>query len=149
MRREIVTLRQDEPWFPEAAAAFERIVAGSGTEDDWEAMAPFMYGRWDTAAQAHDAAGEAQVNEAAADAFAAEGAFDPAVTRAALAALGSPVLVLAGTLDLQRPPRVVAQFAELFPAGQLLVQPGAGHFPWLDNADLFVSAVTAFLNDEL
>jgi proline iminopeptidase len=112
-------------------------------------MAPFMYGRWDTAAQAHDAAGEAQVNEAAADAFAAEGAFDPAVTRAALAALGSPVLVLAGTLDLQRPPRVVAQFAELFPAGQLLVQPGAGHFPWLDNADLFVSAVTAFLNDEL
>lgn len=42
-----------------------------------------------------------------------------------------------------------AKFAALFPAGQLVVQPGAGHFPWLDDADRFVSAVTAFLDDGL
>ena len=30
MRRGIVKLRQREPWFAEAAAAFERIVAGRG-----------------------------------------------------------------------------------------------------------------------
>jgi proline iminopeptidase len=147
MRREIVQLRQDEPWFPAAAGAFERIVAGAGTEDDWRAIAPFFYGRWDTAAHAHQAAEEKQSNEDAAQAFAADGAFDPAATRAALAAFGSPVLVLAGGLDLQRPPRVAAEFTGLFPAGQLVVQPGAGHYPWLDDADRFVSAVTTFTGD--
>ncbi len=148
MRRGIVKLRQDEPWFAEAAAAFERVAAGAGTEDDWKAMAPFFYGRWDAAAQAHEAAGEEQANEDAAQVFAAEGAFDPPATRAALAVFGSPVLVLAGGLDLQRPPRVAAEFAALFPAGQLVVQPGAGHYPWLDDAGLFISAVTAFLDDD-
>jgi proline iminopeptidase len=147
MRREIVKLRQDEPWFAAAAAAFERVAAGAGTEEDWEAMAPFFYGRWDATAQAHSAAGEKQANEDAARAFAAEGAFDPAATRAALAAFGAPVLVLAGGLDLQRPPRVAAEFAALFPASQLVVQPGAGHYPWLDDAGRFVSAVTVFLDD--
>ena len=51
-RRQIVKLRQGEPWFAEAAAAFERIAGGSGSDDDWEAIAPFFYGRWDAAAQA-------------------------------------------------------------------------------------------------
>jgi proline iminopeptidase len=149
MRREIVTLRQHEPWFAEAAAAFERIGAGTGTEDDWKAIAPFYYGRWDSTAQAHQAADEKQTNEDAAQVFAAEGAFDPAATRAALAAFGSPVLVLAGGLDLARPPQLAAGFAAMFPAGQFVIQPGAGHYPWLDDAGMFVSAVTAFLDDRL
>lgn len=147
MRREIVELRRDEPWFAEAAAAFERIDAGRGTDDDWSAIGPFIYGRWDAAAQAHEAAGEKQTNEDAARAFAAEGAFDPSATRAALAAFGSPVLVLAGGLDLVRPPRVVAEFAALFFAARLVIQPDAGHYPWLDDAGWFVAAVTGFLND--
>ncbi|MGO8888058.1 MAG: alpha/beta fold hydrolase [Streptosporangiaceae bacterium] len=147
MRREIVNSRRGEPWFAEAAAAFERIVADAGTDDDWNATAPFYYGRWDAVGRAHDAAGEKQVHEDAASAFGAEGAFDPSATRAALAAFGSPVLVLGGSLDLQRPPQVCAEFAALFPAAQLVVQPGAGHYPWLDDAGQFVSAVTAFLDD--
>jgi proline iminopeptidase len=149
MRREVVNLRRGEPWFAEAAAAFERVAADAGTDDDWDAMAPFFYGRWDAVAQAHSAAEEAQINHDAADAFAAEGAFDPAATRAALAAFGSPVLVLAGGVDLQRPPAVAAEFAALLPAAQLVVQPGAGHYPWLDDADRFVSAVAAFLDGGL
>jgi pimeloyl-ACP methyl ester carboxylesterase len=56
------------------------------------------------------------------------------------------VLILGGGVDLQRPPRVVAGFATLFPSAQLVVQPGAGHFPWLDDAGQFVSAVSAFLD---
>jgi proline iminopeptidase len=148
-RREIVQLRQDEPWFTEAAASFERTATGEGTEADWSALAPFFYCRWDATAQAHDAAGEKQANEEAAQVFGAEGAFDPAVTRAALAAFGSPVQILAGDLDLQRPPRIVAEFAALFPTAQLVAQPGAGHFPWLDDPGQFVSAVTAFLGQDL
>ena len=146
MRRQIVSLRQREPWFKDAAAAFERIAAGGGAEQDWAALAPFFYGRWDAAAQAHDAAGEEQTNEEAAVAFAAEGAFDPAATRAGLADLRTPVLVIGGSLDLQRPPAVTAEFAALFANSRLVVQPGAGHFPWLDDAGQFVAAVTEFLN---
>lgn len=142
-RREIVDLRRDEPWFGEAAAAFDR---GAETEDDWRAVAPFYYGRWDAAAQAHWSAGETEVNEEAAEGFAAEGAFDRAATRAGLAAFGSPALILAGGLDPQWPPRVIAEFAALFPTGEFVVQPGAGHYPWLDDAEQFVSTVTAFLD---
>jgi proline iminopeptidase len=146
MRREIISLRQGEPWFEDAAAAFERVAAGGGAEEDWAAVAPFFYGRWDAAAQAHDAAGEEQTNEEAAVAFAAEGAFDPAATRSGLADLGTPVLVIGGSLDLQRPPPVTVEYAALFGNSRLVVQPGAGHFPWLDDSGQFVAAVTEFLN---
>jgi proline iminopeptidase len=146
MRRQILSLRQSEPWFKDAAAAFERIAAGGGAEEDWAATAPFFYGRWDAAAQAHDAADEEQTNEEAAVVFAAEGAFDPVATRAGLADLRTPVLVIGGSLDLQRPPAVTAEYAALFANARLIVQPGAGHFPWLDDPGQFVSAVTEFLN---
>jgi pimeloyl-ACP methyl ester carboxylesterase len=147
MRREIVQLRHNEPWFATAAAAFERVAAGEATEGDWDAMAPFFYGRWDATAQASAAAGEKWTNEAAGRVFFAEGAFDPDAMRVALAAFTSPVLVLAGELDLQRPPRIESGFAALFPAGKLVVQRGAGHYPWLDDAGRFVPVVNAFLDD--
>jgi proline iminopeptidase len=142
-RRAVMNLRQDEPWFAEAAAAFAR---GAETEDDEQAMVPFLYGRWDAAAEAHCAADEAERSDEAASNFAAEGAFDPVRTRAGLTAFGAPVLVLAGGVDPQWPPRVVAELAAMIPAATFAIQPDAGHFPWLDDADWFVSAVTAFLD---
>jgi len=146
MRREIVNLRQGEPWFAGAAAAFERVAAGEAAEADWAAMAPFFYGRWDAAAQAYDTAGEVQTNEEAAEAFGADGAFDPPGARAGLADLTTPVLVVGGSLDLQRPPAVTAEYAALFANSRLVVQPGAGHFPWLDDPAQFGSVVAGFLN---
>jgi proline iminopeptidase len=146
IRREMVDLRQDEPWFADAAAALER---GADTDEDQKAIAPFFYGRWDAEARAHWAAGEPQTSEDAARGFNAAGAFDPAAARAAVAAFGSPVLVLAGGVDPQWPPQVVSELAALFPAAQLVVQPGAGHYPWLDDPHWFVSAVAAFLGDKL
>jgi proline iminopeptidase len=135
-------------WLPAStAAAFERIQADGGTGDDWEAVTPFMYGRWDAAAQAHAAADEEQVNQEAAAVFGGPGAFAPEATRAGLAAFPSPVLVLVGEVDMNTPPRLAAEVAGLFPDARLVVQPGAGHFPWLDNAGLFTSAVAAFLED--
>jgi pimeloyl-ACP methyl ester carboxylesterase len=146
MRREIVNLRQGEPWFAAASAAFERIAAGRGAEADWAATAPFFYGRWDAAAQAYDATEVEQTNQEAAAAFGADGAFDPAAARAGVADLRTPVLVIGGGLDLQRPPAVTTEYAALFANSRLVVQPGAGHFPWLDDPGQFVSAVTEFLN---
>jgi proline iminopeptidase len=144
-RRATARLRKDEPWFGAAFAALEAIVAGNATDDSWKAIEPFFYGRWDAAAQAHQAAQDGHRNNEAAAAFGAEGAFDPEATRAALAACNAPVLLLAGEVDLNTIPSVVAEFAELFPNAELVVQPEAGHFPWLDDADRFVATTATFL----
>lgn len=107
-------------------------------------MDPFFYGRWDEAARKHHAASRPDNPEAVAR-FGAEGAFDPPATRAALAAFGAPVLLLAGQFDPNSPPRSAAAFAELFRDATLVVQEGAGHYPWVDDADRFAAAVAAFL----
>jgi pimeloyl-ACP methyl ester carboxylesterase len=39
----------------------------------------------------------------------------------------------------------VAEFAGLFPDASLVVQPGAGHYPWVDDPDRFVASMAAFL----
>ncbi|MFF4447698.1 alpha/beta fold hydrolase [Streptomyces sp. NPDC001502] len=141
-RRELARLRKDEPWFPEAFAALEAITEGTGS--DWDAISPFFHGRWDDAARRHQAAARPDNTEAV-TLFAADGAFDPRATRAALATWRSPALLLAGEFDLNSPPRSVAEFAELIPGATFLVLRGAGHYPWLDDADRFVATVAAFL----
>jgi proline iminopeptidase len=144
-RREMVTARRGEPWFADAAAAFERIQVDGGSEADWEAIQPFVYGRWDAAAQEHSAQDARRSHEDAERAFIATGAFDPPATRAALCRLGAPVLVLAGEVDIADPPEVLAEYAALFPAARFVIQPGAGHFPWLDDPGSFRSTVSSFL----
>ncbi|MGW1531505.1 alpha/beta fold hydrolase [Streptomyces aureus] len=144
VRRETALLRKGEPWFPEAFAALEAIVAGKGDAAAFAAIAPFWYGRWDAAARAHRDAEDAHRNQEAAARF-SDGAFDPDATRAALARLASPVLVLAGELDLNSPAPAMAEVAALFPHAELVVQPGAGHFPWLDDPARFAATTEAFL----
>ncbi|MET7644628.1 alpha/beta hydrolase [Streptomyces sp. NPDC005426] len=141
-RRELAALRSGEPWFPAAFAALEAITRGTGA--DWAAVDPFFYGRWDEAAREHHAASRPDNPDAVAH-FGAEGAFDPAATRAALAVFGAPVLLLAGQVDLNSPPRSAAAFAGLFPDATLVVQEGAGHYPWVDDAARFTETVSAFL----
>ncbi|MEU6679069.1 alpha/beta hydrolase [Streptomyces sp. NPDC046925] len=142
MRRELVRLRKDEPWFPPAFAALEAITEGTGT--DWEAIDPFFYGRWDSAAQRHCAAGRPSNQEAVAG-FAAEGAFDPEATRAGLARCAFPVLLHTGEFDVNSPPQPVAEFAALFADATCVVQEAAGHYPWLDDAGRFTACTAAFL----
>ena len=146
-QREAVALRANEPWFETARDAFEAIWAGSGasTDIDADAIAPCYYGRWDATAQAHAAAEAEQTNRRAADAFPSSGAFAPVATRAAVARLDAPVLVLAGELDEGPRPHVAADIATLFPHAELAVQPGAGHYPWLDDPGRFARTVADFL----
>ncbi|MBB5133816.1 pimeloyl-ACP methyl ester carboxylesterase [Thermocatellispora tengchongensis] len=145
VRRDTARLREDEPWFPAAFAALEAIMAGQGDRDAFQAIAPFWYGRWDETARAHKAAEGEQRNGEAAAVFGSEGAFDPEATRAALARFTAPVLLLAGEVDVNSPPPAMAKLAGLFPDAELVVQPRAGHFPWLDDADRFVDTTAAFL----
>ncbi|OEV31754.1 alpha/beta hydrolase [Streptomyces nanshensis] len=146
LRRETARLRKDEPWFPDAFAALEAITEGAATDDSWRAVAPFSYGRWDETARAHQAAGDERMNMEVVAAFGADGAFDPETTRAALARFTAPVFLLAGEVDVSAPPPATAEFAALFPNAELVVQPGAGHYPWLDDAGAFVAATAAFLD---
>ncbi len=144
-RRAVADLRRDEPWFPAAYAAFERIWSGEPTDADWAAITPFTYGHWDDAARANAAREDAERNLEAARAYYGEGALDPAATRPALARLRSRVLLLAGEYDVGLPPNRAAEYAALFGAAELAVQPAAGHFPWLDDASWFTRTVANFL----
>ncbi|GAA3350388.1 alpha/beta hydrolase [Amorphoplanes nipponensis] len=142
-RRAVADLRRDEPWYPAASAALTRIAEGRAGAADWDAIAPLRHGRWDDAARQLDAEHEAQVNAEAADRY-VEG-FTPDATRAALASFPTPVLLLAGEYDLNSPPAAVAGIAALFGDATLVVQPRAGHQPWLDDPDRFVTTVAGFL----
>ena len=110
-RRQVLALRRDEPWYPAAAAGFEAIVAGRARRADRIAVSPMAYSRWDAVAHAHQAAEADQRNNQAARIFNSDGAFDPAATRAGLAQVDAPVLLLAGDLDWIITPIAAAEFA--------------------------------------
>ncbi len=144
-RRAVAQLRRGEPWQPEAIAAFERIWAGRGGPAEWDAIAPFFWGRWDSVAQAHHAAGADQQNAAAAQRYYEPGAIDAQSVRSALRELEAPVLLVAGEYDVSLPPDSAAALAAAFPRATLATQPGAGHSPWLDDPARFASTVADFL----
>ncbi|HSX96363.1 MAG TPA: alpha/beta hydrolase, partial [Streptomyces sp.] len=78
--------------------------------------------------------------------YGSTGAYDPPATRAALAELSAPVLVYAGELDTGPTPDLAHRSAAHYPDARFTVQPGGGHFPWLDDPGFFVGRVTAFLD---
>jgi pimeloyl-ACP methyl ester carboxylesterase len=138
--------RTGEPWFAAVKPAVDALVDGTATEEHWNALTPLFYGRWDAAAQADAATDAKERNPELMARYYADGAFDPPATRAALAALTAPVLVLAGELDPGPRPSVAKEAAATFPNSETAVIPGAGHVAWLDDADFLVSTVTAFLD---
>jgi pimeloyl-ACP methyl ester carboxylesterase len=134
-RATLAASRSAEPWYADAAAAFDRVRSGAATEDDWAAIDPFTFGRWDEDVRAYHASMSALRHDDAASVF-AEG-YDPEVTVPALARLDVPVVVLAGEVDLGNPPGLMADLAATFPAATFVVQPAAGHYPWVDDPAVF------------
>jgi pimeloyl-ACP methyl ester carboxylesterase len=144
-RREVAERRRDEPWFPAAFAAFERIWAGDFSDANRKGIAPFHYGRWDALSQASHAATTSGYDKALVDAYYSDGALDQDAVRAAVARLTAPVLLVAGEYDVGLPPKHATAYAGLFPNAQLAMLPRGGHFPWLDDPEWFVRTVTGFL----
>ncbi|MBO0869817.1 MAG: alpha/beta hydrolase [Micromonosporaceae bacterium] len=138
-------LRRDEAWYPDASAALAALAAGEDSAELWQRVQPFFYGRWDAAARAHSGSIERHRNDEAIPFCVADGAFDPPATRAAIGTAGAPVLLVAGEFDLNTMPWVVAEYAALFRNAEHVVQPGAGHYPWLDDPDRFLAIVAPFL----
>ncbi|MGW3103806.1 alpha/beta fold hydrolase [Streptomyces sp. NPDC001100] len=137
-------LRKGEPWFEHAFPAFEAWLAGTADFDP--VFEPFFYGRWDAVAEQNSALEDEQTNDEAAERYFSEGAFDPPVLRAALGRLPAPVLVLAGELDGGPRPELARRSADVFRDATSVVQPGSGHYPWLDDPEWFVRHVVAFLD---
>jgi pimeloyl-ACP methyl ester carboxylesterase len=144
-RRQVAELRRGEAWFPDAFAAFERIWSGDATAADWTAIEPFSHGRWDATSQAYVAQQASQRNADAAALYYSGGAIDPQATRSALARLVAPVLLVAGEYDVGLPPSCAAEYAGLFGQAAMVVQPGGGHTPWLDDPESFVRTLAEFL----
>ena len=125
-----------QPWY--AAAVAEWDTRGA-------AARALTYGRWDAAAQAHAAAQDDEVTPNAQAIYYADGALDPEATRSALANVSAEVLVLLGGADPIMPARVGVELGRVFPSAEVVVQPGVGHYPWLDDPAWFVDTVSGFL----
>ena len=138
--------RAADPWYPEALAALEQIMAGNLSIDAFRASRPFYYGRWDQTAKAHATVGVAERHQAAREGFFAGATIDVPATRAALTKLTVPVLLYAGEADPMVTPALVREAAPFFNDATVVVQPGAAHFPWLDGPAAFAAAVGSFLS---
>src|SRR3954454_7775465 len=144
--RSALARRAEQLWYPTALAAMEKAMAGDDSLDNRRAYIPFLYGRWDDAARAHVDVGVSERSRPLRKGFRAEGAFDPPTTRAAVSRLTAPVLIYAGELDAGPTPEIAAAGARCFPDATVTVQPGAAHFPWLDDPSSFTAALTSFLS---
>jgi pimeloyl-ACP methyl ester carboxylesterase len=134
------------PWYPAARAALESITAGSRSLEDFRASRPLFYGRWDKAAEEHATVGVAERHQAAREGFFTGLELDVAGVKAALRALTAPVLLYAGDADPLVTPAMVSAAAPFFNDAAVIVQPGAGHFPWIDDPAAFTAAVGPFLS---
>jgi pimeloyl-ACP methyl ester carboxylesterase len=133
-----------------ARATWQEAVAGGASLADTAALrlaaAPFTYGRWNERARAHREADAWERSDAATEGFHAGFAPDTEAVRAGLATLDVPVLVLAGALDPMPAPAAARALADLFPYAELVVQDGAGHYPWVDDPHTFAQLVLTFLS---
>lgn len=106
---------------------------------------PFFYGRWDDVAQAHVEVGTSERARAVMANFRAEGALNATATRDAIGRLNAPVLLYGGELDTAPMPETLGPAARLFPNASVILQAGAAHFPWIDDAGSFSAAINSFL----
>jgi 3-oxoadipate enol-lactonase len=67
-------------------------------------------------------------------------------TRGRLGQIEIPCLVLVGELDLLNPPRVASELADNLPHAQLVVLPGIGHMPHVEDQTRFRQEIDLFLD---
>ncbi|WP_410652707.1 alpha/beta fold hydrolase [Amycolatopsis sp. cmx-4-54] len=148
--REALERRAAEPWYTDAKRALDAWAAAGTIGESLPyrlGAAPFFYGRWDDTARAHAAAEDTVVD--AAEGFYRDFPDDADDVRARLAESPVPALVLIGELDPFPTPATGRLLADAFARGTLVVQPDAGHYPWLDDPSGFSAIVGGFTTADL
>jgi pimeloyl-ACP methyl ester carboxylesterase len=134
------------PWYPEAREALDewgRLGHDVAPEVKLKA-ARFFYGRpWTAQMHAHAASDSSQRRNPLTSKHFPDRS-DPAAMRAALSRVTAPVLVYAGEADPSPRPEEAQRLAEAFANGRV-VQPDAGHFPWVDDPLFFTRTVLEHL----
>ena len=77
--------------------------------------------------------------------YTSEGPEETYDVRAELARSATPVLAIGGALDLSIPPEASEEIALLAPRGTLAIIEGAGHFPFVEQPDAYLSALRDWL----
>ena len=145
---EVIAARAAEPWHAEAVTAHQHMKAANTFAEAAPyrfAFEPLMYGRWDDAARAHAAADPAQRSLPVSEHYYKDYTPDTEELRRRLGALSCPMLLLVGEVDLWPTAKSAADAASLFPEVTLAIQPGSGHYPWLDDPQEFTATVEGFL----
>lgn len=138
--------RQDEAWY----AAYRDVQPTLASITDYadflpfaHVVAPVAWAVWDDRARTHEELGGYD-REARIAFFSADPDRDLVP---GLGAVTAPVLVVAGERDAAVGVRPVLAIAELFPHGTAVSIPNAGHYPWVEQPELFFDAVASFLRD--
>ncbi|GAA1419272.1 alpha/beta hydrolase [Catellatospora coxensis] len=143
----VLAERSHEPWIDEAAAA---LTAEAADDEELERLrwlsAPLLYGQWNDAAKAQAAAEPAEFAKPATDGFYAGYEPDPALVDR-LTGLAAPMLLVVGEHDIWPTRHAVRALAGRLSSARLTVQPGSGHFPWVDAPATFAAAVETFLSE--
>jgi pimeloyl-ACP methyl ester carboxylesterase len=134
-----------ESWYPAAIDAWERIQGGDTSFETFAASRPPLYARWDAASQAHATSGMSERNLAARTGYFAGLELDVDAIRATLKKVRAPAMLYVGELDPLVTPAMAADAAHFFARPSVVVQAGAGHFPWVDDGARFAAAVDRFL----
>jgi pimeloyl-ACP methyl ester carboxylesterase len=145
---EIRAARSGEPWFAEAMEAqqaMEHANPRMRSELEKETR-PFWYGRWDERAQQHAAGADRQMSLRANAGYPPGPDYEPLAARESLRAVRAEVLVVVGDRDALTGASVAQSFAQVLPRARVVTIAGAGHFPWVDEAEAFRKAVEDFLS---
>jgi pimeloyl-ACP methyl ester carboxylesterase len=150
-RSDVAAIRETfagEPWYAEAAEAQEMLedAPPSQRSSMERTTRPFFYGRWDARTQEHAATADRQSSKRAllGFGFGAEELDLPAMLLG-LGAVTAPVLVVGAERDTLTGVVSVQLVADCFPQAATVIVPGAGHFPWVDEPEGFVSSVLPHL----
>jgi proline iminopeptidase len=147
--REIFEARAAEPWWEDAAAALHELETATELDrvrDLLLRVAPMAYGRWDEPQRAHAATEGGQLHPVPRAGF-WQGVDDHA-RRALLELLRevkAPVLVVTGDRDAVSGMEAGRLVAESFTNARQQPLHGVGHYPWVDEPDLFRPVVEDFL----
>ncbi len=140
---EVLARRAGESWYADAVAALHAEARTPQEHARLKAQAaPLLYGAWTPAAQRHAQAEPAQFATAATDGFYAGFEPDPTVPER----VTTPVLLVAGEHDIWPTVTSVRNLAARLPDATVVVQRGAGHFPWVDDPTKFSATVRQFLD---